>query len=74
MFDWNAENPADAYQMLGAPCGTENLQNDHWLVKYLGRICRPWSFVRVSSMLKMWMVPWSDDTQILVDSKLKLMQ
>lgn len=63
-----------SHQMLGAPCGTENLQNDHWLVKYLGKICKPWSFVRVSSILKMCMVPWSDDTQIFVDSKLKLMQ
>lgn len=64
----------DPYQMLGAPCGTENLQNDHTLVKYFGKICRPWSFVRVSSILKMCIVPWSDDTQIFVDSKLKLMQ
>lgn len=60
--------------MLGAPWGTENLQNDHTLVKYFGKICRPWSFVRVSSILKMCIVPWSDETQIFVDSKLKLMQ
>lgn len=62
------------YQMHGGPCGTENLQNDHWLVKYFGNICRPCSLARVSSMLKIWMVPWSDDTQIRADDKLKLMQ
>lgn len=60
--------------MHGGPCGTENLQNDHWLVKYFGNIWRPCSLARVSSILKMCMVPWSDDTHIFVDDKLKLMQ
>lgn len=63
-----------SYQIHGGPCGTENLQNDHWLVKYLGIICRPCSLLRASSILNIWMVPWSDETHTFVVSILKLMQ
>lgn len=59
--------------MHGGPCGTVNLQNDHWLEKYFGIIDRP-SFVFGASKLNTWMVPWSEETTIHVESRLKFMQ
>lgn len=39
------------------PVGIENLQNDQWLVKYFGSICKPDSFDFGSSRLNTWIVP-----------------
>lgn len=61
-------------QIHGGPCGIENLQKLHWLVKYFGIIGKDDSFGFGSSKLKTWIVPWSDDTTNIVEEWLKLMQ
>lgn len=60
-------------QMHGGPCGIENLQNDHWLVKYFVNKLDD-SLPLGSSRLNTWIVPWSDETTTAVDAWLKLMQ
>ena len=65
-------------QMHGGPFGIVNLQNDQFDEKYCwknGALASDDCLLSLgSSRAKMWIVPWSEDTQMNVESRLKLMQ